>query len=204
LRRIARSIHFRINAFDRLEGKEGVFQQLVEAIGARRVVRMVYDSLTEWEVIRTKIRPYQLLFNRHSWYVIGRSSRHAEPRTFNLARIHSLELTNEKYVMPRGFSVDRYLGNAWNLMSQVGGDTHVVVRFSQMMAKNVAEVTWHKTQRCEPRPDGTLDFHVDVSGLSEIVWWILGYGEHARVLKPVRLQRLVAQRARKMHELYAP
>ncbi len=202
LQRVARSIHVRINAVGRIAGQEAIYQQIVDAIAARRVVRIAYGSLTEWETIDTKLRPYQLLFNRHSWYVIGRSSMHGEPRTFNLGRIKSIELTGEKYSMPRGFSLDRYLGNAWNLMPQAGADFHVTVRFSPLVAQNVAEVAWHKTQWLEFRPDGSLDFHVDVSGLNEIVWWILGYGDQAQVLRPAKLRQLVAQRAANMIRLY--
>jgi proteasome accessory factor B len=185
-----------------MNGQESVYMQLVDAIAARRVVRIAYASLTEWDLIETRLRPYQLLFNRHSWYVIGRSSLHGEPRTFHLGRIREIAPTNERYAMPRGFSLDRYLGNAWNLMPQAGPDFHVIVRFSSMMAQNVAEVAWHKTQRLELRDDGSLDFHVQVSGLNEIVWWILSYGDQAEVLRPAKLRRLVAQRAANMHRMY--
>jgi proteasome accessory factor B len=202
LRRVAKSIHLRISAVGRIAGQEAVYQQLVDAIAARRVAKIAYASLTEWELIETRLRPYHLLFSRHSWYVVGRSSLHREPRTFNLGRIRSIELTSERYALPRGFSLERYLGNAWNLMPQAGPDAHVVVRFSSLVAQNVAEVAWHKTQRLEFRADGSLDFHVDVSGLNEIVWWILGYGDQAEVLRPPGLRRLVAQRAANMLRMY--
>jgi proteasome accessory factor B len=202
VRRVAKSIHLRINAVGRTGGQESVYMQLVEAIAGRRVVRIAYASLTEWEVIETRLRPYQLMFNRHSWYVIGRSSLHGEPRTFHLGRIREISLTSDRYAMPRGFSLERYLGNAWNLMPQPGPDHHVVVRFSPLMAQNVAEVAWHKTQRLEFRDDGSLDFHVHVSGLNEIVWWILSYGDQAEVLRPAKLRRLVAQRAANMSRMY--
>ncbi len=187
----------RLNVCTQLAAHEATYQQLVEAIATRRVVRITYNSLTEWADIATKLRPYELLFNRHTWYVIGRSSHHAEVRIFNLARVKSLELTGEKYVMPRGFSVDRYLGNAWNLMTQPGSEFHVVVRFSELVARNVAEVRWHRTQKLVHRSDGKLDFHADVSGLNEIVWWILGYGDHAEVLRPAKLRKLIAQPRRR-------
>jgi predicted DNA-binding transcriptional regulator YafY len=203
LRRVAKSIHVRINAVGRMAGQEAIYLQLVDAIAARRVARITYASLTEWEVIETRLRPYQLLFNRHSWYVVGRSSLHGEPRTFNLGRVRAIELTAERYSMPRGFSLERYLGNAWNLMPHTGPDFHVVVRFTSLVAQNVAEVAWHRTQRLEFRDDGSLDFHCQVSGLSEIVWWVLGYGDQAEVLRPARLRRLVAQRAANMHRIYA-
>jgi predicted DNA-binding transcriptional regulator YafY len=187
LRRLGKSIHLRINSLDRLPGQETVYEQIVEAIATRRAVRMVYSSLTEWETIETKLRPYQLMFNRHSWYVVGRSSLHKEPRTFNLRRIAELSVTKEKYAMPRGFSIERYLGNAWNIMPQAGPDAHVLVRFSPLVARNVAEVTWHKTQRVKFDDDGSLEYRVQVSGLNEIAWWILGYGDQAEVLQPAKI-----------------
>jgi proteasome accessory factor B len=202
LQSVAKSIHVRIQPLDRLAGQEVVYQQLVQAIAERRVVKIQYQSLTEWELIETRLRPYQLLFNRHAWYVIGRSSLHGGPRLFNVGRIKQIELLNQSYARPRGFSVERYLGNAWNLMPQSGPDLHVVVRFTAMVAQNVAEVSWHKTQRLEFQPDGSLMFEVDVSGLNEIVWWILGYGDQAEVLSPPKLRRLVAHRAKNMCRMY--
>jgi hypothetical protein len=72
-----------------------------------------------------------------------------------------------------------------------------------MVAQNVAEVLWHKTQRVTPNSDGTLDFRVTVSGLGEISWWILGYGAEAEVLAPPELRQRVAQRAAEMAARYA-
>ena len=72
-----------------------------------------------------------------------------------------------------------------------------------MVADNVAEVAWHKTQRVVRNDDGTLDFHVTVSGLQEISWWILGYGDQAEVLQPAELRQLVAARAVRMAQRYS-
>jgi proteasome accessory factor B len=203
LKSVAQAIALGIPAADAIAGQETVYETLVNAIAERRVTKIVYQSLTEWETIGTDLRPYQLLFNRHSWYVIGGSSLHKGTRTFNLTRIRSCELLKQKYARPRGFSLERYLGNAWNLIPQQGPDDHVVVRFAPLVAKNVADVAWHRTQRLEFLPDGSLEFHVDVSGLTEIVWWILGYGDQAEVVAPPKLRRLVAQRAGNLHGLYA-
>jgi predicted DNA-binding transcriptional regulator YafY len=202
MRALARAIRIRPSRVSRLADKASVYQQLVAAIAARRVVRIRYDSFTEWDEITTNLRPYQLLFCRHSWYVIGRSTRHGEVRTFNLSRIAGLEVLDQRFTMPRGFSLERYMGNAWNLIPEHGRDYHVVVRFKPLVARNVAEVVWHKTQETEFLEDGSLEFRVRVSGLSEIVWWVLGYGDQAEVLQPARLRHLVAQRARNMSMMY--
>jgi len=196
------AIRIQLAPINPLGGHTSVYDQLRTAIAQGRGVRIRYQSLAESELITTRLSPYQLLFSRRSWYVIGRSSLHRATRTFNIGRIRELTLTEEPYQIPRGFSVDRYLRNAWHLIAEPGPDQHVVVRFSRRVAQNVAEVNWHKTQRVQFNPDGTLDFHVTVSGLSEISWWILGYGDQAEVLQPPELRQLIARHAAHLVQRY--
>jgi proteasome accessory factor B len=202
LRRAKRAIKIRVSQFGHLGEKASIYQQLIDAIEARHVVQIEYDSLTEWELIVTNLRPYQLLFSRHSWYVIGRSSLHREVRIFNLSRIKALKRLAVKFVMPQNFKLEQYLGNAWQMIPGTGRDSHVIIRFKPLVARNVAEVIWHKTQRTKLLDDGSLDFRVTVSGLNEIAWWILGYGDQAEVLQPAPLRRLIGQRAQSMAAMY--
>ena len=202
LQTLTRSIQINVKQVAPLEDKQDIYQQLLDAIARRKVVRIDYESFTEWEPITTKLRPYRLLFSRHSWYVIGRSSLHTDIRTFNLSRISELTMLEEKYSVPRGFNLDRYLRNAWHLIPEVGRDRDVVVKFQPLVARNVAEVVWHKKQQTKFLEDGSLEFRVRVSGLNEIAWWILGYGDQAEVLKPAKLRKLIAHRVSNMHAIY--
>jgi predicted DNA-binding transcriptional regulator YafY len=85
---------------------------------------------------------------------------------------------------------------------QKGRDRQVVVRFSPLVAQNVAEVNRHKTQQIEFSKDRSADFHATVLGLNEISWWILGYGDQAESLEPPELRRLIADRVKRMAEKY--
>lgn len=201
-RRTAQSIWFLPAKASTLAVKPAIYQILVEAISKRRVVQMEYVSLTEWERITTKLRPYQLVFSQRAWQVVGRSSLHREIRVFNLARIESLTLLTQRFSIPRSFSMEQRIGNAWNIIPESGQDHRVVVKFGSLVARNVAEITWHKTQRTKALPDGSLLFEAAVSGLSEIAWWILGYGDQAEVVRPAKLRRLIAGRVRKMATIY--
>lgn len=185
-----------------LTGYKPVYDQLLDAAATRRNVRIHYDSLTEEQKITTRLSPYGLFFSRRSWYVVGRSSLHRAKRTFNLGRILQIETLDDHFQVPRGFSIERYLGNAWHMIPEKGPDREVVVRFNKLVAQNVAEVHWHKTQRIEFRQDGSADFHVTVSGLNEISWWILGYGDQAEVLRPPELRQMIADRAKRMVATY--
>ena len=185
-----------------LEGREPIYEQLLRCVSRRQPVRIRYDSVLEEQQIQTKLSPYRLVFSRHSWYAIGRSSLHREVRTFNVGRILDVELLNERFQIPRGFSIERYLGNAWHLISERGADYEVVIRFRKLVARNVGEIVWHRTQRLERREDGSLDFRVTVSGLNEISWWVLSYGDQAVVLEPPELRQIVAARAMRLLENY--
>ncbi|MBN1908397.1 MAG: WYL domain-containing protein, partial [Pirellulales bacterium] len=144
LRATVDSVQIEMPPSNPLHGQEPIYEQLVEAVSRHKAVRIRYAAPTEEGEFRTRLAPYRLLFSRRSWYVIGRSSIHRSVRTFNVGRILGLEPLDEPFDVPRGFSIDRYLRNAWHLIPEPGPDQEVVVRFSPRVAQNVAEVTWHK------------------------------------------------------------
>ena len=49
---------------------------------------------------------------------------------------------------------------------------------------------------------GAFHFHVDVEGLSEIVWWVLGYGKQAVVLEPPELRKKIMEHAQSLVKRY--
>jgi proteasome accessory factor B len=203
LREVTRAVSIKLAPTNPLDAHQSTYETLLSAIARRRAVRVRYDSFTEWEVIATKLKPYRLVFSRRSWYVIGRSSLHRATRTFNLGRMKSVETLDERYTIPSRFSLDRFLRNAWHLIPEEGPDHEVHIRFQPLVAGNVAEVLWHKTQRIERHDDGSLDFFATVSGLGEISWWVLGYGDQAEVIAPVALRRRIADCVARMHVQYS-
>ena len=198
------AIKIRLEPSNQLAAHEPIYDQLVDALAQRHCVRIGYRGPLDPGEISTRVHPYRLLFSRRSWYLIGRSSLHRSVRTFNVGRITRLEILDDACEIPRGFSLGRYLGNAWHLVPEPGPDRKVIVRFSKLVAQNVAEVAWHKTQQLHFNDDGTLDYHVTVSGLTEISWWILGYGDQAEVLAPGELRQRIAEKAARMVQIYQP
>jgi len=202
LRTVARAVSIRLPANNHLQGKRAVYDQLLDAISRLRKVRIGYTSFTDEGSISTALCPYQLFFERRSWYVIGRSSLHNSVRMFNVGRIELLELLDDEFQVPSNFSIDRFLGNAWRLIPSDSPDQQIVVRFTPQVARNVEEVLWHKTQKTELHEDGSLTYRATVSGLQEISWWILGYGDQAEVVSPPALRNIIRDRAAGMLKLY--
>lgn len=197
----SRAISIRSDAHNPLTGELRWYQFFVQCLSRGVSARITYASLFDHRTLTTKLSPYAVFFNRRSWYVIGRSSWHRSIRTFNLARLQDAVLLDDPCVVPPLFNLDRHFGLAWQIIRKKPR-ADVVVRFERMVAQNVAEVLWHKTQKCELQTDGSLRFSVTVDGYDEIEWWILGYGDQAEVLSPPELRRRVARHAEALARRY--
>ncbi len=178
------------------------FNLLWRATLKHQAVDLAYDSYFERAEIKTELQPYHLTFVSRGWYAIGRSSLHGAVRTFKLERIVRARLTGGSFEPDPAFKPADHFGNAWQM---IRGDKrhHVAIRFSPKVAGNVEEVLWHRTQQCTTLEDGSLRYEVDVDGIEEMAWWVLGYGKEAIVEKPAALQRIIAEHARATAEHYA-
>ncbi len=182
-------------------GLDDVMALLQRAIQQRRKVSLVYGSLWENKHIETNLSPYHLHFAQRAWYIIGHSALHDAVRTFKLSRITDINLLQQTYLLDKPFSLDEYLGDAWLLIPE-GKLYDVHLRFAPHVAKNVAEVVWHHSQKLTWHRDGSLTFDVKVDGLREISWWILGYGDQVEVLQPQPLRQMIADTIQNMAAIY--
>jgi proteasome accessory factor B len=184
-------------AIARHVGLEGTFNDLVKAIGQKRICQLVYLSFHERKQIVTNIRPLALAFRARAWYLIAYSAMHRENRTFKLGRIRQLKVSRRKFKEPADVDLDEHFGRAWSMIPE-GKLYKVHLHFEPKVAGNVAEVHWHDSQRVEWNDNGSIEFHVVVDGLREITWWILGYGDQVEVVAPAALRRRVGATAGRM------
>ena len=176
-------------------------EDLYQAIRERRSVRITYNSFSSRERTHHRLAPYAVLFRKHAWYVIGYSETSDQIRTFRINRIDSLKITQLGYAIPEGFSVQKHLEKSWDIM--LGPETHVVILFAPRIAPLIREVNWHPTQHIQKTDKGTLRFEVTVAGWREIGWWVLSWGNEAKVIEPRELREWVARTAQKMVRLYS-
>ena len=183
------------------EGVDAMFSELTEATVARRICRMVYISFHEKRQITLNVHPFRLTFAGRAWYLIAWSVRHGEVRTFKLGRIRKLTVTGKTFKPHHKDEGENPFGSAWGMIPE-GRLYDVHLHFAPKVAGNVAEVQWHESQRVEWNDDGSAEFHVTVDGLSEITWWILGYGDQVEVVAPSALRTRVTDVAGAMVKMY--
>jgi predicted DNA-binding transcriptional regulator YafY len=169
-----------------------VFSKLQEAIAKKRIVCLNYYSPMDGQVTSVEFCPYHLLYENGMWYTLGRSNLHSGIRTFELNRIKDLTLTGRCFLDDEDFDVSEYLRRAWSTIPE-GRIYHVKLLFLSKVANDVAEVTWHHSQKVTYIKDGSvlIEFHVD--GLNEITWWVLRYGDQVQILAPKSLRKRICE-----------
>lgn len=183
---------------DDLEKK---FCDIQNAIRNKQPIKMCYESLYDKGYIELDLLPYHLIYNHRAWYLIGHSGLHEEVRTFKLMRIKNYTILNKKFNPPKNFDPNEHFGRAWAMIPE-GRLWNIKLRFDAMVAKNVSEVRWHDTQSSHWNTDGTVDLEFRIDGLNEISWWVLGYGDKVKVIKPLQLRKKLLEISKAMVKNY--
>jgi len=197
-------IAVKLSASSTQEGFRDCYAMIQKAIAGRTKLRCRYESGGNGVAKPGgyfQFNPYSLLFNQRAWYVVGFHGLRGEVRTLKLNRFADMQATDIGYEIPRNFSLEKHLGNAWRMMR---GATryHVELLFEPGFAETISDTSWHRTQAFEHLEDGSLRFMCTVDGLDEIVWWILSMGAHCKVVEPAELIERVREESRRMLGLY--
>lgn len=201
-----RVLQVRTAASEPADQHRDVYAKVQQAIRERKAIEVTYESATGPNAGRATtflLEPYALFFSVRAWYVVGRRVDKDEVRSLKLSRFGAIRPTKRGSRIPRSFSLERHLGNAWRMIR--GRPEHdVVIDFDPEFAPTVSDTIWHRTQQVEHHRDGGCTMSFTVSGLDEIAWWVLSMGPHATVRSPKVLADLVRDLATRTAERYAP
>jgi len=184
------------------DGHQDVYDRVSEAIRKRVALECEYESAsgsTDGE--RFHFEPYALFFCVRAWYAVGRHNGRDDIRSLKLSRFCAMTLTDRAYSPPDDFSIETHLGNAWRM---IRGETDhdVEIWFDAQFAPTVSDTRWRPDQRFEEHEDGSATFRCTVSGLDEVVWWVLSMGPHCVVKSPEELRQRVHELASQTAGLY--
>ncbi|WP_242860053.1 WYL domain-containing protein [Desulfosporosinus sp. I2] len=126
------------------------------------------------------------------WYFVARQGETV--KTYHLKNIREVNVTNESFVYPEGFSLKSWLGPRWGM--EYGDLIRVKVRFSnrsQTLAKVRKDVA-HRTSQLTTLEDGSILFEDEIIGVNEFLTWVLGFGSAAEILEPEEFRELMLNR----------
>lgn len=184
------------------ESYADVFQVVQDAIIENRAIQCRYESAKGGESEPFTLLPYALFWAVRAWYVVGWHDGRSSVRSLKLSRFSRVELSDRTFKLPGDFSLDGYLGNAWRMIKG-DRDYKVILEFEPAIAETIAETQWHKTQETEFMKGGKVRLTFTVSGLDEIVWWVLSMGASCTVVEPAELVDRVMKHATELGRKYS-
>jgi len=187
----------------KLEGtvrRDQTFERIHEAVADHRRIVISYRSIRAKDYEQRALDPYGLAYRRNAWYVVGLCHKTGEVRTFKLSRIRSVAPMEIHFHYPDGFSVKDHFAGRWNVYD--GKEQEVVIRFSPLAVRLVQDNPPFANGKLAELSDGSAIFRGRVRGVQEVGWWIMKYGEHAEVIRPLELREQVAETVRKMAAVY--
>ena len=142
------------------------------------------------------LEPYSLVLYRQGLYVIGALDDDSGIRTFAAERFESADhVRGSTFERPADFSPEHYMEGAFGLFTG-GTPTQVAVEFEREVAHLVLDRCWHPSQTIRRTRGGRVRLDLEVTNLTQLAQWLVGWGPRVRVLKP----KALAEQVRKEHE----
>lgn len=165
--------------------KPEIFATLSEAVSARRRVRILYRRSGDWSERWRMVDPRRIYMRQRALYLFARTVDDTPPawKVFRLSRILDVEPTGITFSANPSDDAEFIARQANAFRAFLGDDpSPVTIRFTGEAIPYVKEQLWHRSQRLEPQPDGSLLFTVTVAEPMEVIRWARQFGENATVM----------------------
>ena len=179
-------------------GGHDVSQRLAKietAIFRRKTIVFDYYTMERDEVGMRRVDPYQLLYQGGQFYVVGRSHERDAIRVFRLSRIRGKVgyATKAEHDFQRPADFDpRLYGNRiqWQFGDPIGtAEVWVSNRIAWQIERHFGSFG-----EIREADEGARVFSTPYANSRQLIAWVLGLGEHARVLAPSELVEELRER----------
>jgi predicted DNA-binding transcriptional regulator YafY len=174
----------------RAAGTARAIDALMNAILARRRVRMRYHSFSSQQVKDYLVEPYRLAYAQGGLYLQAFVPEYSEMRTFAAQRIEQAVALEESF-NPLAGAPPAVFPHSLGAFS--GTPEMVVIEFSAAEAPYVREREWHASQVIDDLPDGRIRLTLNVVIDWELQAWVMGFGPAARVIEPGAFARRIVE-----------
>ncbi len=189
-------------------GGHDVSQRLAKietAIFRRKTIVFDYYTMERDEVGSRRVDPYQLLFQGGQFYVVGRAHERDAVRVFRLSRIRGkvgyATKAEHDFQRPEDFDPRAYGDRIhWQFGDPIGtAEVWVSDRIAWQIERHFGRYGTFRPAG----DDGDRVFVTAYSNTRQVIAWVLGLGEHARVLGPPDLQSELRERVQLLVERHS-
>lgn len=160
---------------------------LRRAILLNQVVQFRYFSRHSDQVSMRSVDPYSLACLSGVWYLVGYCHLRQDKRFFRLSRVENVQLMQQKFQLPPNYHVT----------DEAARDDRtelIQLLFDEDVQQWIMEDRFFYIHAREPRPEGVL-VTLRVRNVNDVIQWVLGWGQHVRVLEPESVRLRVREEA---------
>ncbi|MGI8921763.1 MAG: helix-turn-helix transcriptional regulator [Solirubrobacteraceae bacterium] len=172
-------------------------QKIEAAIFRRKTIVFEYYSLARDELSTRRVDPYQLVYQGGQFYLVGHSHEREATRVFRLSRIRGKVSYSSKaehdFQRPTDFDPRDYADRIEWQLGETAGEAEIWIgeRIVWQVERHFARYgALHEAESGA----GDRIFLTPYSDARQLVSWVLGLGEHARILGPAQLSEEMHKR----------
>ena len=186
---------------------------IMEAMTENSEIIISYKKYTSSEPDTYTLRPYAVKEFAKRWYIVAYCLERAALRVYGLDRIMDLEITGNKFRMPKDFDIDRLFATSFGIYIPESKGQTIVFRTTPKEANFLRDLPIHSSQRelsalqvrrlsTEYAGDGRVYFELFVCPNDALVMEFCKHGARLEVLSPATVREAVAAELRKAAEAY--
>ncbi len=181
---------------------------LLAGLSRRRVCEVRYRRVLDSEDLVFRIKPLKIFSFRDTVYVHARYAKMpGQPYraagydpVLALQRFRDVVLTDTPYRPPARYDFERVFNRHFGVIK--GRRFRVTAEFRGWAAGFVAERTWSPDQKVDSLGDGRIRLRFTATSEPEVLAWILGFDEEARLVGPKALVGKLTERLDRVREVY--
>src|SRR5579875_1362229 len=181
-------------------GGHEVSQRLAKietAIFRRKTIVFDYHTMERDELGSRRVDPYQLLYQGGQFYVVGRSHERDAIRVFRLSRIRGkvgyATKAEHDFQRPDDFDPRAYANRIHWQFGDPQGTAHIWI--SDRIAWQIERHFGRYGEMSAAATAGGRVFSTSYSDARQLIAWVLGLGENARIEEPAELAEELHARA---------
>jgi predicted DNA-binding transcriptional regulator YafY len=177
------------------------------AISRRKTIEFSYYTMQRDEVADRVVDPYHLVFRDGQFYLIGHSHEREAVRVFRLSRIQAkvsyASKAEHDFSPPEAFDRRDYASRAEWQMGETEGVAAIFVRerIAWLVERDFGTFGTFRPPR---KGDGVrgkgMIFETEYASGRQLISWVLGWRENARLVAPDDLAALAAERLGELRE----
>ncbi|MCL2809930.1 MAG: WYL domain-containing protein, partial [Treponema sp.] len=157
-----------------------IWNNIVFGLRENCIITFLYTGAEKQKMRR--VRPYQLLFDRYTWYLFAHDEDQSEMRIFNLSRITDVTLTNDKFTIPRDFDYRSIEGTSYFGVFK-GIKTYKFVIAITGDTRWITERVWADDQKIKNIKNG-IELSFTSNQLDKVLDFILSMTPRTKPLAP--------------------